>query len=86
MRPRIGRRWATPFGQWVIRQTVPEVARQLAGQGHPVTRRTVYAWVHGTTSPRVQVASALVKISAGALSLEQVYEHRVRVTARHPDE
>lgn len=70
------RRWQTPFGRYIARRGVPWVVGRLEAEGLPVTPFAVYRWVAADTVPRPVFAHALVRISGGALTWSDIYEHR----------
>ena len=76
-------RWRTPFGSWLSRHTVAALQTDLGRAGQPVTRAAVYQWVAGVTVPRLPCAAAIVTIARGALTLEDLAQHRALV-ARGP--
>jgi hypothetical protein len=67
-------RWQTHFGQWVT-DTGPTRVAYAAG----VTPWSVYKWVAGERIPRPDMALRLVELSDGAISLGDVYAHRVEM-------
>jgi len=76
---RVPARWQTPFGRWIADYTVPRLVSDL--QGDPaisVTRWAVYAWLAGHP-PRPARAEALVRLSNGRLTLEDIYRHADQV-------
>ena len=62
-------RWETPFGAWVKEYGVARLRRAVQ-----VTRGAVHQWVRGVTSPKPDTAKLLVKLSAGRLTLEHIYD------------
>src|SRR5206468_830590 len=73
------RRWHTRFGSWVQAYTVARLVRDMAAVGCMTTRPSIYQWVAGATSPRPPNALALERLSAGALTLHDIYEQRSRM-------
>lgn len=72
--------WRTRFASFVDSfGGVGALARELAVEGEPVTKFAVYNWITGRRSPRADAAAAVVRISDGALQLEDVYGHRQEV-------
>ena len=67
--------WRTKFGAWVGVYGVGRLARDvgLAVYRQPLRPAAAYRWVWGTRQPRPAVARALVRLSSGALTLEDVY-------------
>lgn len=77
-------RWETTFGQWVAQVSVPWIVESLAPREElAVTKQTVYEWIQGHV-PRLERATALVEISRGALSIEDIYDHARRVRQAEP--
>ena len=77
---RIDERWRTPFGGWVARVTVAAIVNELGKNPDLAVRPSqVYAWIAGITVPRPRRAMALVEMSAGALSLEDVVTHQEQI-------
>src|SRR5262245_16172151 len=72
-------RWSTRFGAWVSSVTVAGVLRGLHTRGHPLTKQAVYQWVSGATLPRLPIATALVDLSRGRITVADMLEHRARV-------
>jgi len=79
MRRRSPPRWATPFGSFVSDFGVGRIVLSLAASGNPVTNRAVYAWVGGFTRPRPDRAIAMVQISGGRLTLDDVYRQGMEI-------
>lgn len=68
-------RWSTTFGQWVKEVGVMEIVSTLRPDPDlRVTDKSVYSWVAGHP-PRPARAQALVDMSNGSLTLEDVYGH-----------
>lgn len=61
------------FSKWIERRGARSVARGLSAIGVPVTPQAVYSWKYGQATPRRNHANALVRLSGGELSLEQIY-------------
>jgi len=74
MRPRRAGKWSTSFGGFVSGFTIARLAEEVG-----VTKGAVYHWVEGRFAPRDSAAQAIVRASAGALTLEDVYRHRHEV-------
>jgi len=70
------RRWQTPFGRYIAQRGIRWVVGRLEAEGLPVTPFAVYHWLAADTAPRPVFAHALVRTSGGALTLDDVYEHR----------
>lgn len=89
MFPRHSTRWRTTFGKWVSRMTVARIVEELSTDSrNSITPGTVYEWVAGH-QPRPDRALALVRISGGELSLDDIYRHRTELAEirrrRRPD-
>jgi hypothetical protein len=63
----------TRLSRWIERRGASNVARGLSSIGVAVTPRAVYSWMYGQARPRPTHAGALVRLSRGELSLEQIY-------------
>jgi hypothetical protein len=74
-------RWTTPFGRWIDAYGVDRVASQLRAMGEPVSVTAVYLWIAGTTIPRLTIARKLEQLGQGAITLDQIYDHRELVRA-----
>jgi DNA-binding transcriptional regulator YdaS (Cro superfamily) len=74
MRPRMQPRWRTRFGSWVSAYTVTRLASELS-----ITKPSVYDWLSARCVPDPSHALKITQISAGAVSLEDVYAHRAQV-------
>lgn len=74
---RLPHRWSTRFGKWVDAVTVTKVVVDLRTEGHPVTRGSVYHWIAGRAAPTLPLAGALVRISRGCVTLDDILAHRV---------
>jgi len=83
LRPR--RRWSTPLGSFVSSYPSDRLVADLAGIGEPVTIAAVYSWVAGRSVPRPTRAIAIVRLSGGRLTLDDVYSHRTAVDTRKED-
>lgn len=73
---RVSSRWRTPLGQFVSDFGVQRLTRELASAGVPVTQKAVYHWLAGSHAPRPTHAAAIARVSAGRVSVEDVYRHR----------
>jgi len=68
-------RWQTKFGRWVAEFTVPAIVENLAHDPDlRITNQAVYEWLQGH-APQPARAIALVKMSRGRLTLEDIYHH-----------
>jgi hypothetical protein len=66
----------TRFGAFIGAASVSEVSSRLSVEvGHPVTEHMVRSYVSGRRSPRLHVALALVRVSDGGLTLEDIVQH-----------
>jgi len=73
-------RWDTSFGRWVSEVTVTTILDTL-GENPDIryTRQSVYGWLKGAI-PRPAAAAALLRMSRGAISLEDIYEQGAEIT------
>lgn len=67
-------RWRLPLGRWVSRYGVTRLAPQLS-----VTPHAIYDWVAGRRVPRPPCAAAMVKLSRGAITFDDIYRHRTQM-------
>lgn len=84
MKPRLVLRWRTRFGVFVSDYTVSRLVAALGGEGEPVTPRAVYHWLGGI-APRPAIAEAIARISAGRVTIADVYRHRREVATNGRD-
>ena len=75
-RRRAERRWSTRFGSFIDFYSVKGLLAALKARGLPLDKFTLYGWLSGDRDPRPNHALALVEISRGSLSLDDVYSHR----------
>jgi len=69
-----GRR-TTVFGRWLAETGVGEVVDALADDPDlRVTANAVYEWLRGR-APRPERARALVRLSRGRITLDDIYDH-----------
>ena len=69
-----GRR-TTVFGRWLAETGVGEVVDALADDPDlRVTANAVYEWLRGR-APRPERARALVRLSRGRITLNDIYDH-----------
>ena len=83
---RVPWRWETEFGRWVGDVGVPRIVSALARDPDlRVTSDAVYMWLRGV-APRPARAEALVRLSRGRLTLDDIYGHarEVRDRERQP--
>ncbi len=66
------RRWNTGFGRWVSSIGVASPAERLNRRGYPLTRNAIYHWVSGRRQPRLDHAIAMVQLSQGSLTLQDI--------------
>lgn len=72
-------RWRTRFGRWVSQMTVSAIVDELnRSPDTAVTPQAVYDWLNGR-APRPERARALVQLSGGEISLDDIYSHRAQV-------
>lgn len=88
---RIPRTWNGNLARWTDRRRVNRVglrgvhrlAFDLRRRGFPVTVKAIYNWIEGVHPPDVRTAEAIVNISRGQLSFEQVFHpYLTRVRGR----
>ena len=72
------RRWRTRLGRWVEGYTVRVLAPRVG-----VTPKRIYGWLGGDGVPRDR-AIAMVELSRGALTLEDVFRHAAEVRPEPP--
>lgn len=73
--PRDSLRWTSPFGCWVGEFGPARIVEALARDPNlSITRNAPYDWLRGH-QPRPKLASALVRLSGGELTLELIYQH-----------
>lgn len=68
-------RRTTAFGQWIALTGVRAIQADLATQGLRVHSTAIYHWISGRAAPRITHAAALVRMSAGQLTLDAIYRH-----------
>ena len=73
--PATDRRWETAFGRWIKKYNVMRLVDDMRRGGHSLTPSAVYYWLRGSAVPRPDKACALVRLSNGALTLEDIYAH-----------
>lgn len=69
-------RWETHFGAWVCSVGVSNLAGMMEAAGQPVTPFAIHKWVAGERVPRHDRVVAMVELSAGQLSMADVYAQR----------
>lgn len=74
-------RWETKFGRWIDQYGVDRLASGLHSMGEPITRTAIYLWIAGDTTPRPSTALKLIALSQGALTLQQIYDHKPDLAA-----
>lgn len=85
VRQRVEVRWKTKFGQFVGQVGARQVADRIAADaGFRISLFTVYRWLRGAQTPRPDMAVRLVKLSDGAITLADVFEHRAEVLKGKP--
>jgi hypothetical protein len=73
--------WRNSFAQWIRTYTVRRLVRDLEAEGIRLSVVAVYQWIAGRTFPRPRTAAAIVRISGGRVTFEQIYPQR-RVLSR----
>lgn len=68
--------WATPLGQWMSEIGVGPLREQLAQKGYPTAPGTPYDWLEGRHPPSDFYAIAMIEISQGRLTFQDIYGHR----------
>lgn len=79
----------TRFSGFVYQFTVSRFTRELSAHGYPVTRFAVSRWMTGTRVPRLAAVRAIVEVSRGQLTIQDVYQHFSEVNhdgASRPDD
>ena len=66
------RYWNTRFGRWVSSIGVETLTARLARRGYPLTRKAIYHWISGRRQPRFDHAVALIQLSQGKLTMQDV--------------
>ncbi|HKQ59271.1 MAG TPA: hypothetical protein VJY35_15520 [Candidatus Eisenbacteria bacterium] len=56
------------------------LVQDLSSRGVPVTDHAIYMWVAGRRAPRVPAATAMVELSGGTLTFDDIYRHSKLVT------
>lgn len=79
---RIRRRWSTPFGSFVSAFGVRRLTLKLGERGQPVTPKAVHEWLAGRSAPTPARAVEIVTLSAGSVTLMDVYQHRETIRSR----
>lgn len=82
MSPRRESRWMTHFGSWIEQVGTRNIVDHLSGDpATAITRDAIYKWLQGH-QPNPDRAIALVELSEGALSLDDIYAHRRELLQR----
>lgn len=82
---RLPSRWGTRFGTWVGEVSVAKIVVDLRRAGHPITSGCVYHWVAGRAAPTLPIAGAIVRISGGRVTYEDILAQKQdRVVSRKP--
>lgn len=70
--------WArTTFGAWAKGYGIVRLVEELTWHHcHPITAAAIYQWLWGMTRPRTPTARMLVRIAGGAITLDDIYDHR----------
>ena len=80
---RQARRWNTRFGRWVSSIGVETLSERLNQRGYPLTGNAIYHWISGRRQPRLYHAIALVQLSHGSLTLQDI-QRQIGRTHREP--
>lgn len=72
-------RWSTTFGCWVRSYGVRRLSTSLSSQKLPVSVSGVHEWLAGRSTPRLQTAVAIERLSDGAVRVEDICVHVERV-------
>jgi len=75
-KPRLPVYWGTTLGRWLGAFGVSRLRQQLTQRGLPINVRTPYHWLDGSNAPSLPYARAMTQMSLGALSLEDIFNHR----------
>ncbi|HKQ59272.1 MAG TPA: hypothetical protein VJY35_15525 [Candidatus Eisenbacteria bacterium] len=78
-------RWRTPFGRWVHRYGVEQLALDMRRRGRKVSVTTIYEWVAAHNSPRPKYALLVAELSLGAITVEDIYRHTTRMPRSSTD-
>jgi hypothetical protein len=65
----------TKFAAWVMQYGVADLVYEMKRRGHSLTTQAVYQWLWGTTEPVNAKQRDLVRISNGAIRLEDIHDH-----------
>lgn len=77
-------RWRTPFGRWVRAYSTRDVAAGITKRlGYSVSQLAIYHWVAGRRAPRPELARAMVQLSRHQISLDDIYQQRIRLAEPH---
>lgn len=69
--------WSTPLGRWMDSiGGVGPLREQLAAKGCPTSPFTPYKWLEGRHPPSDFYAIAMIEISEGRLTFQDIYGHR----------
>jgi hypothetical protein len=77
-------RWRTPFGRWLRAFGVARLQSELARRGAPLTKQSLYHWASGRRRPRIQHAVELLRLSKGALTLEDFHRKESAMATLYP--
>lgn len=77
-------RWGTPFGRFVSEFKAHRLARAISAQlNYEIHDTTIYHWVAGRHLPRPDHMNAIVTLSGGRVTVEDVYSHHRAMTSSH---
>ena len=73
-------RWETTFGKFVRKHSVQRLVFELRSQGFSVTTTAIYYWLRpGGPNPKPKHAKAIVDLSNGELTMEDIYSHQQQI-------
>lgn len=72
-------RWKTRLGRWIADYGAPRLAGALSRAEHPTTTKAVHEWLAGRSSPTLERAVEISRISRGKVSVEDIHRHRERL-------
>ena len=72
----------TAFGSWLSGYGIRPLCHELGEAGFPITEHAAYGWLAGRTTPRLEVAIEVQRISGGTVTVEDIRAHRVQISFR----
>ena len=72
----------TKFATWVMGYGVANLVEEMKRRGHSLTTQAVYQWLWGKTEPVNAKQRDLVRISNGAIRLEDIHDHIEQTRSR----